>query len=489
MIRHSGSGRFQVLVSSFRQRQYLHFRRSSSTSAVMPMPFNDVHRKLGAEAIPSSNDSMPAGYLHQSHSESHKWTRSHASLFDVSDMVQHTISGPLAEEFLMTITPGEINKLTKHSSILSCLLSLEGGMVDDVVVTRLGNASFYLVTNSRCHDSDLSFLRSQLSRFISSKCATKNAVDWNVLENYSLLSIQGPLSSAILESMIFSDGDDPEPDSSLSTLYFGHSRWLQLHLRMEGFTTPSLLVSRTGYTGEDGFEISIPPERGPGTALVTSIANAITSDPQACRWASLRVKDSLRLEAGLCLYGHDIDPVTTPPQAGLSWMIPEDRRLDHSPAFNGRELIISQLSRPDTISAQLVGLVVEPGLAAREGAQIVDLDDPQEVIGNVTSGGPSPSLGGVNIAMGMVSLGWNIKGIKVRIKFRGETRVAEVVDMPFVENSLYLGGEGNAFMGAVGKLESKENARQTYDFVVGFQSFTPRLEIWGGRGGGTNREA
>jgi len=403
-------------------------------------------------------------------------------------MVQHTISGPLAEEFLMTVTPGGINNLAKHSSILTCLLSLEGGIVDDIVVTRLGNASFYLVTNASYRDSDLFFLKAQLYQFISSKCAPEKALVWNVLENYSLLAIEGPLSSAMLQSMIFADDDDPDLDPSLSTLYFGQSRWLQLHLRMEGFTTPSLLVSRTGYTGEDGFEISIPPGSGSGDALVTSVANALTSDPQACRWAGLMARDSLRLEAGLCLYGHDIDPATTPPQAGLSWMIPEDRRLYHLPAFNGHARIISQLSTPDTISAQRVGLVVEAGLAAREGAQIVDLDDPQEVIGKITSGGPSPSLGGVNIAMGTVRRGWDMKGTKVGIRFRRGTRAAEVVDLPFIENSLYLGEKGNTFMGIVSEPHLRENIRQTYGFVVGFRNFTPRLEIWGRRGGSNRQE-
>lgn len=464
------------------QRPWLHLHRDSSTSAVKHTPLYDVHKELGARMIPFANYSIPAGYPDQSPSASHRWTRSHASLFDISHMVQHAITGPLAEEFLMTVTPSGINHLANHSSVLSCLLAPEGGMVDDIVITRLDNNSFYLVTNASRRDSDLSFLQAQLDQFLSYKRAAKNAVIWDVLENYSLLAIQGPLSSAILQSMNYYDNGGPDLDQSLSTLYFGQFRWLQLHLPIEGFTTPPLLVSRTGYSGEDGFEISIPPGTESGSALATSIAKALTSDHQACRWAGLIARNSLHLEAGLCLSEHDIDAATTPPQAGLSWMIPSDRRIDPSPAFNGHAQIISQLSAPDTISAQRVGLLVEAGLPARRGAQIVDLDDPEEVIGTVTSGGRSPSLGGINIAVGMVRGGWHTKATKVGIRFRKGVRVAEVTNMPFVESRLYLGEQGNTFMGALGEPQVKENIRQTYDFVVGFRNFTPRLEIWGGRG-------
>lgn len=396
-----------------------------------------MHTEAGAKLGPFAGYSMPLEYPDQSHSESHKWTRTNASLFDVSHMVQHKLSGPLAEEFLMTITPSSIDTLPKHQSTLSCLLNDEGGIVDDTVITRLGRDSFYFVTNAGCRETDLPYLEKSMSDFLSSKSASKDSINWHVLDHHALVALQGPRAVEVLEPLIFRDPEDEQLDTDLSTLGFGHSRWFQLTLP-DGMNTPSLLVSRTGYTGEDGFEISIPPENGNSTALATSIAKALLSDPSQVRWAGLAARDSLRLEAGMCLYGHDINTSTTPPMAALGWIVGKPRREPGAtPTFKGSSVILAQLASPKTMPERRVGFLVERGPSAREGADIVNLESPDEVIGHVTSGCPSPSLDGQNIAMGLIKNGFHKKGTQVGVRVRKGVRKAEVAKLPFLDSKFY----------------------------------------------------
>ncbi|EXJ81005.1 glycine cleavage system T protein [Capronia epimyces CBS 606.96] len=388
--------------------------------------------------VPFANFSMPLEYPGQSHRDSHLWTRTNGSLFDVSHMVQHKLSGELAEEFLMTITPSAINEIEKHHSTLSCLLNKNGGIVDDTVITRIGKDSFYFVTNAGCREGDLAFIQAEMSEFLESKSAPKDKINWHILDHHALVALQGPASAPLLQSLVFNDTEDESYDSSLDTLYFGTSRWLQLTLPESGMNTPSLLISRTGYTGEDGFEISIPPENGDATELATSIAKALTADGSKVRWAGLGARDSLRLEAGMCLYGHDLNDTITPPVAALGWLVGKSRRVENpTPPFNGHEIINKQLASPKTMPERRVGFLVEKGPAAREGAEIVDLENEDHVIGHVTSGCPSPSLGGQNIAMGYIKNGFHKKGTKVGIKVRKNVRKAEVAKMPFVESKFY----------------------------------------------------
>ena len=389
--------------------------------------------------VPFASYSMPLEYPDQSHRDSHLWTRQHASLFDVSHMVQHKLSGPLAEEFLMTITPTAVNEIEKHHSTLSCLLNPEGGIVDDTVITRLGRESFYFVTNAGCREEDLSFIDSQMSSFLKSKVAGKDKkIIWHVLDHHALLALQGPQAAEVLQSLVFNDTEDESLDTSLDTLYFGTSRWLQFTLPESGMNTPSLLISRTGYTGEDGFEISIPPENGNAAELATGIAAALTADKEKVRWAGLGARDSLRLEAGMCLYGHDLNDKITPPMAALGWLVSKSRREENSsPHFNGYEIISKQLSSPKSMTERRVGFIIEKGPAAREGAEIVDPENDNQVIGHITSGCPSPSLDGQNIAMGYIKNGFHKKGTKVGVKVRKNVRKAEVAKMPFVESKFY----------------------------------------------------
>ncbi|KAJ9606963.1 Aminomethyltransferase, mitochondrial [Cladophialophora chaetospira] len=416
-------------------------RRYASSEAQTDLkhtPLYDHHVNQGAKMVPFAAYSMPLQYPDLSHRDSHLWTRENASLFDVSHMVQHKLSGDLAEEFLMTITPSALKELEKHRSTLSCLLNEQGGIVDDTVISRIGKDSFYFVTNADCREKDLKFIEEEMGKFLKGKDASKDKINWHVLDHHALLALQGPKAAEVLQSLVFNDTEDESLDTNLDTLYFGSSRWLQLTLPESAMNTPSLLISRTGYTGEDGFEISIPPESGDATELATNIAKALTADETKVRWAGLGARDSLRLEAGMCLYGHDLNEKITPPMAALGWLVGKSRRGEQpSPAFNGHEVINKQIASPKSMVERRVGLLIEKGPAAREGAEIVDLENDNQVIGHVTSGSPSPNLDGQNIAMGYIKNGFHKKGTHVGVKVRKNVRKAEVAKLPFVPNKFF----------------------------------------------------
>ena len=208
-------------------------------------------------------------------------------------------------------------------------------------------------------------------------------------------------------------------------------------MEQSSFMLIKFTVFRSGYTGEDGFEISIPSEH---TASI--VENLLHKNPETLRLAGLGARDSLRLEAGMCLYGHDLDDSTTPVEAGLAWIVSKARRA--SGGFHGAETIIPQLQLKKDggigVERRRVGLVIEAA-PAREGAGIVSEDG--EALGRVTSGCPSPSLG-KNIAMGYVRNGWHKPGTEVGVVVRGKRREARVVRMPFIESRYVREGSGMA---------------------------------------------
>ncbi|KAL4976402.1 hypothetical protein BDW66DRAFT_135379 [Aspergillus desertorum] len=408
------------------------YASSAATSgSLRQTPLYDLHVANGAKMVPFAGYSMPLQYSDLSHVESHKWTREKASLFDVSHMVQHRLNGPGALDLLMKVTPSSIDKLENNSSTLSCLLEPgTGGIVDDTVITRLSKDTFYFVTNAGRRDEDLAFLTAEIDAFKAAHGAKKE-ITWEILSDHSLIALQGPEAAAALQPLIHKNG----ADSDLSTLYFGNCRSLHLTLPDGTSTQEALLISRTGYTGEDGFEISIPPSVSPST-----ITGLLLQNPSV-RLAGLAARDSLRLEAGMCLYGHDISTAQTPPSAALGWIVGKDRRDPSSDRsqFNGAATILPQLASPSkNLSQRRVGFTVEKGSPAREGAVIVDLNDESKTqIGVVTSGLPSPSLGGTNIAMGYIKQGLHKKGTEVGVIVRNKVRKATVVGMPWVESKFY----------------------------------------------------
>ena len=304
-----------------------------------------------------------------------------------------------------------------------------GGIVDDTVITRLGPELFYLVTNAACKANDIAYLEGQ----IESRDRSHGTVDWEILDQWGLVALQGPLSADILQQALVTAGVE---HVDLKALYFGQCKHVTLKLsHRQSYSDVPILISRGGYTGEDGFEISIPPAL---TVVFTS--HLLDSGGRdRLRLAGLGARDSLRLEAGMCLYGHDLDDKITPVEAGLSWIVHKDRR--ESGGFHGDETILRQL-RPikDGGSApknRRVGLIVE-GAPAREGATLLDpaSANSAEVVGRVTSGCPSPTLG-KNIAMGYIKTPLHKAGTPIEVLVRGKRRKAEVVKMPFVKSQYW----------------------------------------------------
>jgi len=292
--------------------------------------------------------------------------------------------------------------------------------MDDTIITRLGPELFYVVTNAGCREKDLAYFTEQLAEF---KKNGGEKVEWNVLEDWGLIALQGPLSEDILSTIVLDSHE-----AGLKELYFGQCKFVKVKL-LGGETSSPLLVSRGGYTGEDGFEISIPP------AVTEALLQSAT--PNRLQLAGLGARDSLRLEAGMCLYGHDLDETTTPVEAALSWVIGKDRRTGGG--FHGSDVILSQLKPKSKggagVERRRIGLLVD-GAPAREGAEIVS--EKGEKIGKITSGCPSPTLG-KNIAMGYIKDGFHKSGTEVGVLVRGKQRKATVSKMPFVPSKYWKG--------------------------------------------------
>ena len=350
--------------------------------------------------------------------------------------MQHHFSGPGAATFLETITPISTAALQQNYSTLSCLLHpLTGGIVDDTVVTRLGPELFYLVTNAACKEKDLGYLHNEIKEFGQ---RGQGAVHWEVRDTQGLIALQGPLSASVLEDALTLAGVE---DLDLKNVYFGQCIYVPITLPASPTSGPvkeAILISRGGYTGEDGFEISIPP------ALTLAFTQHLlkSGGEDRIRLAGLGARDSLRLEAGMCLYGHDLNDDITPVEAGLSWVVDKNRRAVGG-GFHGAETILRQL-RPvkegGGVERRRVGLIIE-GAPAREGAEIAGEGD--EVVGRVTSGCPSPTLG-KNIAMGYVKSGMHKAGTEVGVLVRGKRRPAVVTKMPFVKSNYWKQAAGTS---------------------------------------------
>lgn len=315
--------------------------------------------------------------------------------------------------------------MPNNHGALSCFLLPEtGGIQDDSIITRIGPQSFYFVTNAARRDSDLPYLEANIAQW---RADGNPEVEWEVLEGQGLIALQGPLSAQILEPLLADMHED-----KLESMMFGQCKYLKLKLP-SGVASSPLLVSRGGYTGEDGFEISIPAaETEPIVDFLLT-----TAGPDKLRFAGLGARDSLRLEAGMCLYGHDLDETTTPVEGGLSWVIAKNRRVNGG--FNGSDVILQQLKPKKEgggVERRRIGLVVQ-GAPAREGAVIADAEG--NSIGKVTSGCPSPTMK-KNIAMGYVKSGHNKAGTEVIVTVRGKPRKAVVTKMPFLPSKYWKGG-------------------------------------------------
>ena len=357
-------------------------------------PLNAAHRALGARMVGFGGYDMPVQY--EGVLAEHRWTREHAGLFDVSHMGQARITGADAIAQFERFVPGDYAILKDGKQKYSLLLNDDGGIMDDLMAGKPDHGGLYVVVNAGNKDADFAHLAANLS----------GDAKLEILADRALLAIQGPEAAEVMAAH--------EP--ALSEMGFMDSARLMLF-------GVDYYVSRSGYTGEDGYEISVP------AADAERVWNLLLQDARV-KPIGLGARDSLRLEAGLPLHGHDIDPTTSPVEAALTFALSKSRK--ERADFPGAARINRELA--DGPARVRVGLHVKEGAPAREGAGIADADG--KVIGTVTSGGPSPTLG-KNIAMGYVPPSHAALGTELKVIVRGKPAAAEVVAMPFVAQRYY----------------------------------------------------
>ena len=363
-------------------------------------PLHALHVELGAKMVPFGGYDMPVQYPAGILKE-HLQTRDSAGLFDVSHMGQAVLEGDDPAAAFEALVPGEIVGLKPGQSRYTLLLNEQGGIIDDLMATRAPDAparQLILVVNAGTKDNDFAYVAERLSG--KAKLTRR--------DDRALIALQGPRAAEAFARLC--------PESA--QLKFMH----MAPLKAGGF---DCLVSRSGYTGEDGFEISVAGEKAEAFA-------ALLLEQKEVMPIGLGARDSLRLEAGLCLYGHDIDETTTPVEAGLTWAIGKRRKLEKN--FPGAERIMQQIF--DGTERRRAGLRPLDRAPAREGTEIAD--GTGAVVGRVTSGGFSPTLN-APIAMGYVADEQAEEGTELQLIVRGLARPARVSPMPFVPHRYHRG--------------------------------------------------
>lgn len=378
-------------------------RAFADDSALKKTVLYDMHVENGGKMVPFAGWSMPIQYK-DSIMESTQWCRTNASLFDVSHMCGVSLKGNDAIKFLETLVVGDIASLKDGTGTLSVVTNEKGGAIDDTVITKVNDKYAYLVLNAGCRDKDLAHIEEHMAAFKGKG----GDVSLEIHDERSVLAFQGPKAAGVLQTLTKDD---------LSTLYFGMFKTIVLN----GI---SCWVTRTGYTGEDGFEISVPVEN------TVELTKAIVAG-EGVRLCGLGARDSLRLEAGLCLYGNDLTQDITVLEAGLKWTIGKRRRENWD--FVGGEALKAQDAVG--ITKRRVGFVTK-GAPARQGSPIQTLDG--KVVGEITSGGYSPNLK-KNIAMGYVEKKHGKAGTELKVVVRGKVNDAVVTKMPFVTTTYYKG--------------------------------------------------
>ena len=375
-----------------------------SPTNLLKTPLNALHRELGARMVPFAGYDMPVQYPTGILKE-HAQVRAAAGLFDVSHMGQAVLHGDDPAAALERVVPGDIVGLAPGRLRYTLLLTDDGGIVDDLMAGRPADGEsrrLFLVVNAARKDVDYAELARRLS----------GEAELEPLPDRALLALQGPHAAAVIGRMA------PEA--------------LDLVFMQAATATVAGIecgISRSGYTGEDGFEISVPAERA------EALARALLAEPEVAP-CGLGARDSLRLEAGLCLYGHDIDETTTPIEAGLAWTIPKRRR--EAADFPAAGRILQQLA--GGAPRRRVGLRLDGRSAAREGARLFRADglDDAALAGTVTSGGFAPTIGGP-IAMAYVAPDCAAPGTRLFADVRGRPVPAEVVKMPFLPPNYHRG--------------------------------------------------
>jgi aminomethyltransferase len=378
----------------------------SDTTALLQTPLNALHLELGARMVPFAGYSMPVQYPAGLMAEHHH-TRSAAGLFDVSHMGQLTLSGPDAAAAFESLMPVDVIGLGVNKQRYGLLLNDEGGIIDDLMFVNRNIANggdIFVIVNGACKHGDLAHIVER----IGARCTVTPQFE------RALLALQGPQAVTALQRLL----------PGVEKLVF---------MTGAGFTWhgADVFVTRSGYTGEDGCEISLP------AASAEAFARALLAQPEV-KPIGLGARNSLRLEAGLCLYGNDIDTTTTPVEAALNWAMQKVRRTggERAGGFPGAERVLGQLDGTVALTRKRVGLIALERVPVREHVELHSLDGVK--IGEVTSGllGPTADK---PVAIGYVAPGFATVGTRVNAMVRGKAVPMEVAPMPFVPNRYFRG--------------------------------------------------
>ena len=374
----------------------------SDTASLLTTPLNALHLELGARMVPFAGYSMPVQYPAGLMAE-HLHTRSAAGLFDVSHMGQLRLVGPDAAAAFETLMPVDVIGLGLHKQRYGLLLNDDGGIMDDLMFVNRGDDLFVIV-NGACKHGDLAHIQARIGK----RCTV------DVQFDRALLALQGPQAVTALQRVV----------PGVEQLVF-----------MTGMPATwngaDLYITRSGYTGEDGFEISVPAN------AAEAFARALLAQPEV-QPIGLGARNSLRLEAGLCLYGNDIDTTTTPVEAALNWAIQKVRRTggERAGGFPGADKVLAQLDGTESATRKRVGLIAKERVPVRDHTELQNTAG--ERIGEVTSGLLGPSIN-QPIAMGYVESGYAALGTQVQALVRGKAVPMEVAALPFVPNRYVRG--------------------------------------------------
>ncbi|WPO99275.1 glycine cleavage system aminomethyltransferase GcvT [Pseudomonas sp. HR96] len=373
-----------------------------SEQTLLKTPLHALHLELGARMVPFAGYDMPVQYPLGVLKE-HQHTRDQAGLFDVSHMGQILLRGGDAAAALETLVPVDILDLPAGLQRYAMFTNEQGGILDDLMVARLAEDTLLLVVNAACKEQDLAHLRQHLA----GRCSIEP-----LFTERALLALQGPAAVTVLSRLA------PQV-ANMTFMQFASVELLGV----------PCFVSRSGYTGEDGYEISVP------AADAEALARRLLAEPEVAA-IGLGARDSLRLEAGLCLYGHDMNEQLTPVEASLLWAISKVRRSDGARAggFPGSAVIFAQ--QAGGVPRKRVGLLAQERTPVREGAELVDAAG--EVVGSVCSGGFGPTLG-APLAMGYVDSAHAALETPLWALVRGKRVAMKVSRMPFVPQRYYRG--------------------------------------------------
>lgn len=375
---------------------------AATSPDLLTTPLFDLHQKLGARMVPFAGYSMPVQYPQGLMAE-HLHTRKAAGLFDVSHMGQLLLRGPDAAAALESLMPVDVIDLGLHKQRYGLLLNEEGGILDDLMFVNRGD-DLFLIVNGACKVADMAHIQ----KHIGQRCEVVP------LPDRALLALQGPQAVTALQRLI----------PSVNALVFMTGNYFD-------WQGHAFYITRSGYTGEDGFEIALPSH------AAQAFAEALLAQPEVAP-VGLGARNSLRLEAGLCLYGNDIDTTTTPVEGALNWAIQKVRRSGgaREAGFPGAAIVLEQLQDPQQLTRKRVGLLAQERIPVREPAVLENMDG--QHIGHITSGLLSPTLN-QPIAIAYVVPDYAAVGTEIFAMVRGKPVPMKVAATPFVPTNYYRG--------------------------------------------------